>query len=160
MLKEAGATVLVSDLSTERAREAGDRLGAAVLAPGEDLATGCDVFAPCAVGGVLSADTIPRLQCRVVAGSANNQLASPEDAERLREAGILYAPDYVINGGGALHLIGLEVLGWDRSTLDQRLRAIGDTLVDIYRTADAEGITTQAAADRIAEERLSTGPAR
>src|SRR5207253_6116650 len=108
-----------------------------------------------AVGAVLNATTIPTLRSPVVAGSANNQLASPEDAERLREAGILYAPDYVINGGGALHLIGLEVLGWDRPTLEGRLRGIGDTLLEIYRRADAEGTTTEAAADRIVAARLA-----
>ncbi len=68
----------------------------------------CDVFAPCALGGVLSADTIAELQCRVIGGSANNQLATPQDAERIAGAGIIYAPDYVINVGGAMAIPGVD----------------------------------------------------
>ena len=83
--------------------------------------TECDVYAPCAVGGVLSTETVPRLRCRIVAGSANNQLAEQEAAELLRERAILYAPDYVINAGGAVALVGLEQFGWSRAALDAAL---------------------------------------
>ena len=83
----------------------------------------CDVYAPCAFGATLNAESIPRLRCRVVAGAANNQLATPEDGERLRARGILYAPDYVINSGGALHGIGLERLGWTPDELEAQGRA-------------------------------------
>src|SRR5207244_2755344 len=79
--------------------------------------------------------------CRIVAGSANNQLAEPEDAERLDAAGILYAPDYVINAGGVLQLLGLEDLGWDEAELERNLAGIGDTLRGLYRDAAAAGIT-------------------
>lgn len=89
LLGEAGATVLVSDVDKERARATGGTVVPAEAA----LETECDVYAPCALGATLNADTIPRLRCRVVAGGANNQLATPEDAERLHAAGILYAPD-------------------------------------------------------------------
>ena len=109
LLLDAGAVVLVSDVDEERARAT----GAQPVAPDTALELECDVYAPCALGATLSADSIPLLRCRIVAGGANNQLATPEDGERLRAAGILYAPDYVINGGGALHGIGLERLGWD-----------------------------------------------
>ena len=90
-----------------------------------------------------------------MAGAANNQLESPADGDRLREAGILYAPDYVINGGGALHGYGLEQLAWTPEQLDAEVERIGDTLLEIYAAADAEGITTAAAAERLAAERLS-----
>ena len=126
--------------------------------PDVALETECDVYAPCAFGATLNADSIPRLRCRAVAGSANNQLATPEDAERLRAAGILYAPDYVISGGGALHGIGLEQLGWDDETLERKVAGIGDTLTRVYDEADAEGITTAAAAERLAAQRLATTP--
>ena len=113
----------------------------------EALATECDVYSPCAVGGTLSAETIPQLRCRIVAGSANNQLAEPEDAERLRAAGILYAPDYVINAGGVIQLVGLE----DRRLVGGRARArisprSATRCARIYRDADAGGVTPAAAA--------------
>ena len=151
LLADAGADVLVSDVDEERARAAGAR----VVPAGAALETACDVYAPCALGATLSEDSIPRLRCRLVAGAANNQLATPTDGERLRAAGILYAPDYVINSGGALHGIGLERLGWDHERLEREVAGIGDTLTRIYEEADAEGISTAAAAERLAARRLS-----
>jgi leucine dehydrogenase len=114
----------------------------------------CDVYAPCALGGSLSSENVPRLRCRIVAGSANNQLAEPEAAELLQARGILYAPDYVINAGGAIAIVGLEQLGWTSTELDAALAGIGETLRQIYARAEALGITTAAAADVLAEERL------
>jgi leucine dehydrogenase len=151
LLLDAGATVLVSDVDAERARATGGTVVPADLA----LETECDVYAPCALGATLNADSIPRLRCRAIAGSANNQLATSEDAERLRAAGILYAPDYVISGGGALHGIGLEQLGWDEQTLERKVAGIADTLARVYDEANAEGITTAAAAERLAALRLA-----
>ena len=151
LLLDAGAVVLVSDVDEERARATGGDPVPAEVA----LELECDVYAPCALGATVNAETIPRLRCRIVAGAANNQLAEPEDGERLRDAGILYAPDYVINGGGALHGIGLERLGWDADRLEREVAGIGDTLAGIFRAAEAEGITTEAAAERLAERRLA-----
>jgi leucine dehydrogenase len=139
LLTQAGARVLVSDIAMERSAELGERVGAQVVLPEHALETGCDVYAPCAPGGTLSADTVPRLRCRVVAGSANNQLATPEDADRLRERGILYAPDFVINAGGAFYNAGTEALGWDAAQVEQALRGIGDTLAEIFRRSETEG---------------------
>ena len=150
LLAEAGATVLVSDVDEERARAT----GAATVPPDAALETECDVYAPCALGATLNADSIPRLRCSVVAGAANNQLKTDEDGERLRARGVLYAPDYAINGGGALHGIGLEHLGWDAEQLEREVEGIGATLSRIYAEADAEGIPTHAAAERLAAERL------
>jgi leucine dehydrogenase len=149
-LAAAGARVSASDVVPGRA----DALGAEVVPPEEVIGTECDVYAPCALGGTLSAETIPRLRCPIVAGSANNQLAEPEDAERLRAAGILYAPDFVINAGGVLNSLGVEHLGWARAKIEERLAGIGDTLEEIYARAEAEGITTEAAAERLARTRL------
>jgi leucine dehydrogenase len=155
LLADAGATVLVTDVDEERARAT----GATVVAAETALELECDVYAPCAVGATLNAATIPRLRCPVVAGAANNQLATPEDGDRLRDAGILYAPDYVINSGGALHGIGLERLGWDADRLEHEVAGIGDTLAAVFAEADAEGISTDAAAERLANERLAAAPA-
>ena len=126
-----GAEVLVSDVDEARAR--GDRTRRSCRPPRRST-TECDVYSPCAVGGTLNAETIPQLRCRIVAGSANNQLAEPEDAERLRGAGILYAPDYVINAGGVIQLVGLEDRGWTKAELERNLAGIGDTLRRIYAT--------------------------
>jgi leucine dehydrogenase len=149
-LAAAGARLLVSDVVPGRA----ERLAAEVVPPDEVIGTECDVYAPCALGGTLSAETIPRLRCRIVAGSANNQLAEPEDAERLREAGILYAPDFVINAGGVLNSLGAEHLGWPREQIEERLAGIGATLEEIYAKAETEAIATEAAAEQLAHSRL------
>jgi leucine dehydrogenase len=154
-LAEAGAELILTDVAAERAPALAEELGARTVAPQSALETECDVHAPCAVGGTLDRETIPRLRCRIVAGSANNQLAEPEDAELLRTAGILYAPDYVINAGGVLQLLGLEDLGWDAATLEENLAGIGATLGEIYAAADADGITTAEAAERLAATRLA-----
>jgi len=148
-LAAAGARVLASDVVPDRAA------GTDFVPAEEVIGTECEVYAPCALGGTLNAETIPRLRCRIVAGSANNQLAEPEDAERLRAAGILYAPDFVINAGGVLNSLGAEHLGWTREQIEERLAAIGDTLAEIYARADAADMTTEAAAEQLAVARLA-----
>ncbi len=155
LLGRGGATVLVADVDEARADSVASASGGSTV-DAESLAdTECDVYAPCALGATLSASTIPRLRSRIVAGSANNQLATPEDAERLRAAGILYAPDYVINAGGAIAINFLELNGRTQADVDVSLAGIGDTLREIYARAEAEGITTAAAADALAASRLS-----
>jgi glutamate dehydrogenase/leucine dehydrogenase len=151
LLAAEGADVLVSDVDEARAAST----GGTVVAAADALSTGCDVYAPCAVGGTLDAQSIPTLRCRIVAGSANNQLASPDDALLLHERGILYAPDYVINAGGVIQLVGLEDHGWDEAELVRNLARIGDTLQQIYAAADAASITTAEAAARLAAERIA-----
>lgn len=158
LLVKDGAKVLLADVAAERVQELERRHGVVPVGPGEVVGTACDVYAPCATGAVLSAATIPALRCRVVAGAANNQLAEPADAERLRAAGVLYAPDFVINSGGALHLIGTEMLGWDAAALAERVAGIGATLTEVYQHADDAGTTTEAAAESIARARLGATP--
>jgi leucine dehydrogenase len=158
LLVRDGAKVLVADVAADRVRDLERRHGVDPVDPAEVVGTACDVYAPCATGAVLTAATIPALRCPVVAGAANSQLGEPADAERLRAAGILYAPDFVINSGGALHLIGTEMLGWDAATLATRVAGIGGTLTEIYRHADDEDTTTEAAAEAIAKARLSAAP--
>ena len=127
-----------------------------VGAAGDAFDVHCDVFSPCATGAVLNASTIPRLRCRIVAGAANNQLGEPEDAQRLTDAGILYAPDYVVNAGGVLHLAGYERLGWTPDEMAARLEGIGATLQEIFFQAEREGLTTEAAARRVATDRIAS----
>ncbi|MGZ5213313.1 MAG: Glu/Leu/Phe/Val dehydrogenase dimerization domain-containing protein [Actinomycetota bacterium] len=155
LLADAGAKLVVSDIDAERARTVAERVGADIVDPEDAFDTPCDLFSPCATGAVLNADTIPRLRCRVVAGAANNQLAAPVDADRLSAAGILYAPDYVVNAGGVLHLAGYERLGWTPEQMAARLAGIGDTLARVFAAADLDGVTPEAAADRMASERIA-----
>jgi leucine dehydrogenase len=154
LLRDAGAKLTLADLDEERATALADRLGAEWTPAHHALDAACDVFSPCATGSVFSAETIPLLRCRVAAGAANNQLATPWDADRLAARGVLYAPDYVINAGGVIHLAGYERLGWDEARLTARLAGIGQTLTDLFQRAEAEGITTAAAADRMALDRI------
>jgi leucine dehydrogenase len=151
-LAEAGARVLVSDVDESRAVAT----GCETVPPERALETEVDLYSPCAVGGTLNAESIPRLACRAVAGCANNQLAEPEDAERLQERGILYAPDYVVNAGGIIQLVGLEDEGWDEAQLQQGLARIGETLRTLFAEADAEGVTPAEAADRLVRRRLAS----
>ena len=146
-----------ADVDAGRAEKTAERVGGEVIQPDSAIGTACDVFAPCAAGGVLTPETIPRLACRVVAGAANNQLGSGDDAALLARRGILYAPDYVINAGGVIHLAGYETLGWGEAMMQARLAGIGETLAGIFATADADGVTTAEAADRLALERLAAG---
>jgi leucine dehydrogenase len=130
-----------------------------VVAPEAALTTPCDVFAPCATGGILNSRSIPGLRCRVVAGGANNQLETESDANLLRERGIAYAPDFVINAGGVLHGGGLEEQGWTRDVLKTHLAGIGEVVYEILLRADREGINTDAAARRIAQSRVDAATA-
>jgi glutamate dehydrogenase/leucine dehydrogenase len=150
-LAEAGARVLVSDVDESRAAAT----GCETVPPERVLDTEADVYSPCAIGGTLNAESIPGLACRAIAGCANNQLAEPGDAERLQERGILYAPDYIVNAGGIIQLIGLEDEGWNEAQLEARLAAIGETLRMLFTEADAEGITPAEAADRLVRRRLA-----
>jgi glutamate dehydrogenase/leucine dehydrogenase len=155
LLGRAGAVVVVSDIDAERAREAAASAGGTVVPADHATETECDVYAPCALGGTLNEESIPGLRCRIVAGAANNQLATPQDGERLAARGIVYAPDFVINAGGALHGAGIELLGWNEERLAQRLEAIGDTLLHVYDRAERDGTSTEAAAERLAEAKLA-----
>jgi leucine dehydrogenase len=123
----------------------------------ETYSTPCDVFAPCAVGAILSAKTIPQLDCRIVAGSANNQLDRPEDAELLHEHRILYAPDYVVNGGGAI-AFGMMHLGeTDEEAVLERVRGIEAALHQIFTEAAAGNESPVHGARRVAERVLVRG---
>ena len=154
LLGEAGATVIATDVDARRL-EALRANGVKTVAPEVALATECDVLAPCAVGGVINSRSIPSLRCRAIAGAANNQLEASADADRLRDRGIAYAPDFVINAGGVMHGGGLEELHWSRDELARHLAGIGDAVYAILERAERDGISSDAAARRIAEARIS-----
>jgi len=154
LLHEAGAELLLCDLDAGRARAAADEVGGRVVAAAELYGTRCDVFAPCAVGGILEEETIPRLACEIVAGSANNQLDTPADADRLHERGILWAPDYVANSGGALAFGLLHGGTRDPDALRERVRGIGDSMRAILEEAASADESPLHAARRVAEVRL------
>jgi leucine dehydrogenase len=163
MLAAEGATLLLVDVAAGRAEALAAELtrqheGSASAFDGPaDVAREqpCDVYAPCATGGTLNADTIQRLACAIVAGSANNQLAEPQDAERLAERGILYAPDYIANGAGAITFGLLGSGERDQGLIGQRIDGIADTLAEVFAEAEREGLSTAVAADRRVERVLS-----
>lgn len=133
-LHEAGARIIVSDVEAARAERLARETNGRTVPADAAYDTACDVFAPCAVGAVLNAETIPRFHCRIVAGSANNQLGTEADADRLQQRGIWYAPDYVVNAGGA---IALPLLGQGRppNEIDARIRNIERTMEEILAEA-------------------------
>jgi leucine dehydrogenase len=159
MLAEAGARLTLADVDDVRAKELAAELDADHVGPEAILETECDVLSPCATGGVLNAETIPSLRCRVIAGAANNQLGGPGDADLLAERGIVYAPDYVVNAGGIIYLAVFELLGEDEVRLQQRLQGIGEAMGEVLDLAAERRISTGAAADAIVERRLAAAAA-
>ena len=153
MLHEAGAKLIVSDLNERNVSRVEDECGAQPVAPNEIFEVSADIFAPCALGGVLNDETIPRLKAKIVAGAANNQLLEERHGQMLKEKNILYAPDYVANVGGVFNGC-TELLGWAAERAHKKIEEIYDTMLTIYESASAEEISTNKAADRLAESRL------
>src|SRR6185369_17592376 len=149
-LHEVGVRLIVADVNSENLSRVVDEFGAEAVAPSEIFGVKADVFAPCALGGVLNDETIPQLKVQIVAGSANNQLLEERHGTMLRNRNILYAPDYVANVGGVLNGC-VEVLGWEPEHALRKVDEIYDTILRIFESAAAEGITTNQAADRLAE---------
>lgn len=156
LLLRSKAVVVGSDVNGDRAARARQTLKIQTAAPDAIYDAQADIFAPCALGGAISADTVPRLKCAVIAGSANNQLASPSVARMVSERGILYAPDYVINAGGLMN-VWVELQGYDPARALRLAGNIYSNLRKVFSMARALKITTSEAADRIAEERLAQG---
>ena len=157
-LRAAGARVIFSDVDETLIRRYQQEQGLEFVAGEEVYAMPCDIYSPCALGGVLNAGTIPLLECRAVAGGANNQLDGAGMIEALRDKGILYLPDFVVNVGGAMGITGIEAMGWTEEEAQKRVvDSVRDALRRILALAGREKITTEAAARRIAELRLSAG---
>ena len=155
-LHAEGAKLTVADVSADAVGVASERFGAEVVGVDEIHAVDADVYSPNALGGVINDTTLPQLQCRVVAGAANNQLLEERHGEALADAGILYAPDYVINAGGLIQVSDeLHPGGWSEARIRARVMSIADRLRDVFAEATASKIATAEAADRVAEQRIA-----
>jgi glutamate dehydrogenase/leucine dehydrogenase len=153
-LVEERARVTVADVDEAAVKRAAATFGIETVGVDEIASVPCDIFSPCAMGGALDAETIPRLSCAAVVGSANNQLREPGDAARLAGAGVLYAPDFIVNAGGVIN-IAEELRGYHRERAYANVRRIFDTTAEVLATAARDGVTTAAAADSLAERRLT-----
>ena len=150
---DAGAHLIVSDVDPRKVEKVVNDFGAAAFAPDEIYYADADIFAPCALGGVINDETVSVLKMEIVAGAANNQLLEPRNGDELAARNILYAPDYAANSGGVINGCR-DLLGWDSAQSAAKVDEIYDTLFNIFQMADAEGIPTYKAADRLAEKRL------
>jgi valine dehydrogenase (NAD+) len=156
LLKE-GAQVVITDVREEAVRRVADRHPSVTVAADTDAlirTEGLDVYAPCALGGALDDDTVPVLTAKVVCGAANNQLAHPGVEKDLADRSILYAPDYVVNAGGVIQVAD-ELHGFDFDRCKAKAAEIFDTTLAIFARAKKDGIPPAAAADRIAEQRMT-----
>lgn len=158
-LARVGAKLIVADVDPAKVKRAVEDHRAAAVEPEEIYSAPADIFAPCALGGVLNDQTIPQLKATLVVGAANNQLLESRHGELLQQRGVLYAPDYAANAGGVINGCCREMLGWDVEKTLAKTDAIYDTLLKIFAMADREKIPTYQAADRLAEEQWKRGKA-
>ncbi len=153
LLKERGAKIYVTDINQKLVDRAVNELGAEAVDLDEIYDVPVDVYAPCALGGTVNANTLDRLKAKVICGAANNQLADNAIGDEVQRRGILYAPDYAVNAGGVMN-VALELDGYNRERAMRMMRTIYHNLGRIYEIADRDGIATYQAADRLAEERI------
>jgi leucine dehydrogenase len=155
-LVEAGALVSVADIDQERARLVAAEYNTHLVSPEEIHSLRADVYCPCALGNVLNDQTIPELRCKIVCGSANNQLGEEHHGDLLQQRGILYAPDYIVNTGGLL--AGLDSLnpgGFNRQRAMEQVSRLYDAMENIIAISKAQNIPTNRAADVLAEQRIA-----
>jgi leucine dehydrogenase len=152
-LHDDGAKLIVTDIDQERVKRVVSEFGAEAVAPDAIYGVDADVYAPSALGATINDETIPKLKVDIVAGAANNVLAEARHGDELHRRGILYAPDYVINGGGLINVYG-ELKGWSREQSIRKAGEIFDTLSRLFELSSEEGIPTYQAADRIAQQRI------
>lgn len=153
-LSEEGAKITVADIDVARTKAHADKYGATAASADEILFTECDILAPCALGAVVNDQTITKLRTKVVCGGANNQLAEPRHGDQLRELGILYAPDYVVNAGGLMNVF-VELEGYSPDRAFEKTRRVYDNVSNVFAIAKRDSIGTHLAADRLAEERIA-----
>lgn len=154
-LKDEGAEIIVTDIDAGRVKMHVDQFAAKAVSPEEILTVECDIFAPCALGAVVNDSTISKLKCKAIAGGANNVLAEARHGDQLRELGILYAPDYVINAGGVMNVF-VELEGYSQERAFDKTRKVYDNVMKVFEIAKRDNIGTHIAADRMAEERMKT----
>lgn len=161
-LSAAGARLVITDVNREALAQVAAQTGAMIVAPEEIFDVEADVFAPCALGGAISAETLPRLRARIIAGGANNQLADPVIGQTLFDLGLLYAPDYVINGGGIINVAGeIRALdagqAFDPTWVEAKLSRLMLTLQEVLDRSIAERRPTHEVAGEMARERIARG---
>lgn len=153
-LHQAGAHLIVTDINGAVLEQSRQEFGALVVEPDEIHAAAVDVYAPCALGGAVSETTLPDIRASIIAGAANNQLATPGMAEACRQRGVLYAPDYVINAGGIIN-VAAEVSGtYDKNWVKGKLEGLENTLKSVFEQAAEQGVATTVVADKMARERM------
>ncbi|WP_202842431.1 Glu/Leu/Phe/Val dehydrogenase [Luteimonas saliphila] len=155
LLKERGAKIFVTDINQALVERAVSELGAVAVGLDEIYDVPADVYSPCALGGTVNENTLPRLKAKVICGAANNQLANNAIGDEIARRGILYAPDYAVNAGGVMN-ISLEIDGYNRERAMRMMRTIYHNLARIFEIAERDRIPTYQAADRLAEERIQT----
>lgn len=156
-LHELGAQLTVTDIDDAAIQRCVDEFDAEAVGPDEIFAVDCDVFAPCALGSPINDKTLPTLQCAVIAGAANNQLAEKRHGVELREREIVYVPDYAINAGGLIN-VAQEFRGYDEQTARRKTAAIYETIIEILERSARESLPTNLVANRVVEERLYGSP--
>jgi leucine dehydrogenase len=153
-LHQEGARLIATDIDPAKVKRVVAETGADTVAPEAIYDVAADVYAPCALGATINDDTLARLKVEIIAGGANNQLAEDRHGDLLEQRGLLYAPDYVINGGGVINVYG-ELHRWPHERSTKKAGEIYDTLLRIFEIARRERIPTYRAADRLAEERIA-----
>jgi leucine dehydrogenase len=156
LLHAAGARLVIAEARSELAARAATRFGADLVSSRAITTVPADVFAPCALGGVLNVATVPTLSAKVVCGAANNQLAMPEVADLLARRKVLYAPDYVVNAGGIIN-VAAEYLGWTQESVPVRVDGIADRLGQVLDVAQARGVSPARAAALLARQVVAQG---
>lgn len=155
-LHEAGAKLVVADVRADNAEAMARQFGARAVSPDEIVAAASDIFAPCALGGVLDSRTVPLLRAKVVCGAANNVLAAPDAGDLLARRRVLYAPDYVVNAGGIIN-VAAEHLGWTSAEAARRVEDTPRRLAAVLDFADGKDLPSHRAADMLARQRIAQG---
>jgi leucine dehydrogenase len=153
-LAKAGAKLTITDVNPEALAQVSQATGAKVVPPDEIYDVAADIFSPNALGAIINPNTLPRLKAKVIAGGANNQLSTPDMGEKVLEKGILYAPDYVINGGGIIN-VAAEISGaYDPAWVEGKVRRLVQTLGEVLDQAKTENRASNRVADEIARRRI------
>lgn len=152
-LTKAGASTIITDIDENALDQVATAYGSKIIELDEIYDIECDIFAPCALGASLNSETIPRLACAAVVGSANNQLATDADADRLVDRGILYVPDFVVNAGGIIN-VAVGIGGYEVRRAATAIDNIHIAVADVLAAAEQHGINPHVAAVRVAEERI------
>lgn len=154
-LVEEGAQVIASDIDPTKVKAHQEKYGVKGVSPEEILFTDCEILAPCALGAIVNDKSITQFKTKIICGGANNLLAEPKHGDQLRELGILYAPDYVVNAGGLMNVF-VELEGYSPDRAFEKTRKVFDNVTKVYEIAKRDNVGNHTAADRLAEERIST----